>query len=89
MVLQSTIEVSFEFFDPNPKIDYHSIKLLFKQLFQRDVEQLCTHDLTELVLSQPMVGTTIKTDGLESDPMALFTVLNMHLHHVRVLHFLN
>ncbi|KAH9487283.1 Protein bcp1 [Psilocybe cubensis] len=77
----STVEVSFEFYDPNPKIDYHAIKLLFKQLFQRDVEQLHTHELTELVLSQPTVGTTIKTDGLESDPMALFTVLNMHLHH--------
>jgi len=27
------------------------------------------------------VGTTIKTDGIESDPLALLTVLNMHLHH--------
>ena len=40
------------------------------------------HELTELVLSQPTVGTTIKTDGIESDPYALLTVLNMHLHHV-------
>jgi len=40
------------------------------------------HELTELILSQPTVGTTIKTDGIESDPYALLTVLNMHLHHV-------
>jgi len=41
------------------------------------------NELAELILSQPTVGTTIKTDGIESDPFALFTVLNMHLHHVR------
>ena len=40
------------------------------------------HELTELILGQPLVGTTIKTDGIESDPLALLTVLNMHLHHV-------
>lgn len=27
------------------------------------------------------MGTTIKTDGLESDPYAVLTVLNMHVHH--------
>lgn len=30
------------------------------------------------------MGTTIKTDGAESDPYALLTVLNMHLHHVYI-----
>lgn len=40
------------------------------------------HELTELVLGQSTIGTTIKTDGTESDPYALLTVLNMHLHHV-------
>lgn len=44
------------------------------------------NELTELILSQPTVGTTIKTDGIESDPFALFTVLNMHLHHVRYMY---
>ncbi|KAF8907643.1 p21-C-terminal region-binding protein-domain-containing protein [Gymnopilus junonius] len=77
----SLVDVSFEFFDPNPNVDYHAIKRLLTQLFQRDAEQLHTHELTELVLAQPTVGTTIKTDGIESDPFALFTVLNMHLHH--------
>ncbi|KAJ7714191.1 hypothetical protein B0H16DRAFT_1235884, partial [Mycena metata] len=28
--------------------------------------------------SPPTVGTTIKTDGLESDPYNILTVLNMH-----------
>jgi protein BCP1 len=79
---QDLVDVSFDFFDPNPKVDYHAIKRLLSQLFQRDAEQLHTHELTELVLSQPTVGTTIKTDGIESDPYAILTVLNMHLHHV-------
>ncbi|KAF8169932.1 p21-C-terminal region-binding protein-domain-containing protein [Pholiota molesta] len=77
----SLVDVSFEFFDPNPKVDYHAIKRLLTQLLQRDAEQLYLNELTELILSQPTVGTTIKTDGIESDPFALFTVLNMHLHH--------
>ncbi|KAF9527065.1 p21-C-terminal region-binding protein-domain-containing protein [Crepidotus variabilis] len=76
------IDVEFDFFDPNPKVDYHAIKRLLGQLFQRDAEQLDTPELTELILAQPTVGTTIKTDGLESDPYALLTVLNMHLHHL-------
>ncbi|KAF8642846.1 hypothetical protein AX16_009354 [Volvariella volvacea WC 439] len=76
----SLVDVSFDFFDPNPKIDYHALKRLFSQLFQRDAELLNVHELTELVLSQPTVGTTIKTDGLESDPYAILTVLNMHVH---------
>jgi len=79
---QDLVDVSFDFFDPNPKVDYHAIKRLLSQLFQRDAEQLHMHELTELVLSQPTVGTTIKTDGIESDPYAILTVLNMHLHHV-------
>jgi protein BCP1 len=38
--------------------------------------------LAELILSQPLVGTTVKTDGRESDPYAFLTVLNMHVHEV-------
>jgi len=31
-------------------------------------------------LKQPLVGTTVKTDGKDSDPYAVLTVLNMHVH---------
>jgi protein BCP1 len=31
-----------------------------------------------------MVGTTVKLDGIDSDPYALLTVLNMHVHQVGV-----
>ncbi|KAF9446785.1 hypothetical protein P691DRAFT_707922 [Macrolepiota fuliginosa MF-IS2] len=77
----SLVNVDFDFFDPNPTIDYHAINRLLKQLFQRDAELFSTTELTDLILSQPTIGTTIKTDGIESDPYALLTVLNMHAHY--------
>jgi len=74
------IDVDFEFFDPNPQVDYHALKRLLRQLYQRDSELFHLHELAELILSQPLVGTTIKTDGRESDPYAFLTVLNVHVH---------
>ncbi|KAF8060830.1 p21-C-terminal region-binding protein-domain-containing protein [Lyophyllum atratum] len=77
----SLIDVDFDFFDPNPAVDYQALKRLLGQLFQRDADIFQLHELSELILSQPTVGTTIKTDGIESDPYAFLTVLNMHVHH--------
>lgn len=37
-------------------------------------------ELTDLILSQPALGSTVKTEGEESDPFAFLTVLNMHEH---------
>ncbi|KAJ4485309.1 p21-C-terminal region-binding protein-domain-containing protein [Lentinula aciculospora] len=76
----SMIDVDFDFFNPNPNIDYQAIKRLLVQLFQRDADTFHLHELTELILSQPTIGTTVKTDGQESDPYALLTVVNMHAH---------
>jgi protein BCP1 len=78
------VDVQFDFFDPNPKVDYQALKRLLMQLFQCDAERLHLNDLTDLILSQPTVGTTIKTDGIDSDPFAVLTVLNMHVHQVCV-----
>ncbi|KAF6751302.1 p21-C-terminal region-binding protein-domain-containing protein [Ephemerocybe angulata] len=77
----SLIDVSFDFLSPNPDVDYQAIKRLLGQLLGRDSEGFNLHELTELILSQPNIGSTIKTDGEESDPYALLTVLNMHIHH--------
>ncbi|KAF7297798.1 N-acetyltransferase domain-containing protein [Mycena kentingensis (nom. inval.)] len=76
----SFVDVDFEFFDPNPTVDYQAIKRLLSQLFQRDAERFDVSALVDLILAQPGMGTTIKTDGEESDPYALLTVLNMHVH---------
>ncbi|KAF9261954.1 hypothetical protein L218DRAFT_904817 [Marasmius fiardii PR-910] len=76
----SMINVDFDYFDPNPEVDYQAIKRLLGQLFQRDADVFHLHELTELVLGQAGIGSTIKTDGKESDPYALLTVLNMHVY---------
>nr|POE51835.1 protein bcp1 [Quercus suber] len=36
--------------------------------------------LADLILSQPLLGSTVKCDGNESDPYAFLTVLNLHQH---------
>ncbi|KAF9506975.1 hypothetical protein BS47DRAFT_1333573 [Hydnum rufescens UP504] len=53
---------------------------MLAQLFQADAELLHTHELAELIISQPLLGTTVKTDGIESDPYAFLTVLNLRQH---------
>ncbi|PSR71127.1 hypothetical protein PHLCEN_2v12973 [Hermanssonia centrifuga] len=79
----SLVDVDFEFFDPNPTVDYLALKRLATQLFQGDAEALQLQDLADWVLSQPQVGTTIKCDGKESDPYAFLTVLNLHVYQDR------
>lgn len=76
------MDVDFDFFDPHPDVDYLALKRLATQLFQADAESLHLNDLADLILSQPLVGTTVKCDGRESDPYAVLTVLNMHIHQV-------
>ncbi|KAI5120873.1 hypothetical protein M0805_008245 [Coniferiporia weirii] len=76
----SLIDVDFEFFDPNPAVDYLALKRLLTQLFQSDAELFALHDFADLVLSQPLLGTTVKIDGIEGDPYAYLSVLNMHAH---------
>ena len=56
------------------------------QLFQSDAEALKLEELTDLILAQPLLGTTVKTDGRESDPYAVLTVLNAHVHQVCTKH---
>ncbi|KAF7784835.1 hypothetical protein Agabi119p4_1000 [Agaricus bisporus var. burnettii] len=77
----SFINVDFDFFGPNPAVDFLAINRLLQQLFQWDAEIFDTNKLTDLILAQPGVGSTVKTDGEDSDPFALLTALNMHIHH--------
>ncbi|KAI0344208.1 hypothetical protein BDW22DRAFT_1355537 [Trametopsis cervina] len=79
----SLIDVEFDFFDPNPDVDYLAVKRLANQLWQGDAESMQLQDLADLVLSQPQVGTTVKCDGKESDPYAFLTVINIHVHQSR------
>lgn len=74
------LPVDFEMFDPQPAHDFHGLKTLLRQLFDIDNILFDISTLTELILSQPLVGTTVKVDTNESDPYAFLTVLNVNLH---------
>ncbi|THH10574.1 hypothetical protein EW145_g1221 [Phellinidium pouzarii] len=76
----SLIDVDFDFFNPNPAVDYLALKRLLIRLFQSDADFFSLNELAELILSQSTLGTSVKTDGIESDPYAYLSVLNMHVH---------
>ncbi|KAF2396517.1 hypothetical protein EJ06DRAFT_516018 [Trichodelitschia bisporula] len=74
------VDVDFEWFDPQPEVDFHGLKTLCRQLFDSDAEILDLSALSDLILSQPTLGSTVKVDGNETDPYAFLTVLNLHEH---------
>ncbi|KAF9437732.1 Mss4p nuclear export [Entomortierella beljakovae] len=76
---QDIINVDFEFFDPK-EIDFHAVKNLLAQYFASDSILFALSELSDIVVSQPNVGTTIKVNGEESDPFSILTVLNMNQH---------
>lgn len=77
------LDVDFEWFDPQPAIDFHGLKTLLRQLLDVDAQLFDLSALADLILSQPLLGSTVKVDGNESDPYAFLTVLNLHEHRVR------
>ncbi|KII91142.1 hypothetical protein PLICRDRAFT_37839 [Plicaturopsis crispa FD-325 SS-3] len=77
----SLIDVDFDYFDPSPTTDCAALKRMLIQLFgARDAETLGAHPLAELVLQEGKASTTIKTDGIESDPYAFISVLDLVAH---------
>lgn len=77
------VNVDFEWFDPQPAVDFHGLKTLLRQLLDVDAQLFDLSELTDLILSQPTLGSTVKVDGNETDPYAFLTVLNLQTHKVR------
>jgi len=77
---EDIINIDFEFFDPIVDIDWHATKRLLVQLFQWDADLFELHLLTDLILSQPLLGSTVKCYGRESDPYAFLSIINLHVH---------
>jgi hypothetical protein len=80
------LDVDFEFFEFKPDIDFHGLKSLCRQLFDIDAQLFDLSALVDLILSQTAIGSTIKCDGIESDPYAFLTILNLKEHQVRPIH---
>ena len=76
------VDVDFEWFDPQPDYDFHGIKTLLRQMLDIDAQMFDLSSLTDLILSQPLLGSTVKVDGNETDPYAFLTVLNIKQHPV-------
>jgi len=76
----SMLNVEFEWFDPQPAVDFHGLKTLLRQLFDADNQLFDLSELTDMILAQPTLGSTVKTEGNESDPFAFLTVINLHQH---------
>lgn len=76
------VNVDFEWFDPQPEHDFHGLKTLLRQLFDVDATLFDLSALANLILAQPLLGSTVKVDGNETDPYAFLTVLNLHAHRV-------
>ena len=74
---EETVNVDFDFFDLNPEVDFHATKNLLRQLFGDDAVEFDLSSLADLILNDNTVGTCIKTDGKESDPFALLSVINL------------
>jgi protein BCP1 len=51
-----------------------------RQLLDVDAQLFDLSALTDLILSQPTVGSTVKVDGEDTDPYAFLTILNLHEH---------
>ncbi|MCJ1245528.1 Mss4p nuclear export [Trapelia coarctata] len=74
------LDVDFEWFDPQPDVDFHGLKTLLRQLLDVDAQLLDMSALADLILSQPLLGSTVKVDGNETDPYAFLSVINLHEH---------
>lgn len=74
------LNVDFEWFDPQPAVDFHGLKTLLRQLLDIDNQLFDLSALADMILAQPLLGSTVKTDGNESDPFAFLSILNMHQH---------
>ncbi|EDU45652.1 BCIP domain containing protein [Pyrenophora tritici-repentis] len=71
------VNVDFEWFDPQPAVDFHGLKNLLRQLLDVDSQLFNLSELADIILSQPLLGSTVKVDGNETDPYAFLTVLNL------------
>ncbi|SPO05865.1 related to Protein BCP1 [Cephalotrichum gorgonifer] len=74
------VNVDFEWFNFDPEVDFHGTKTLLRQLLDVDAPLFDVSSLADLILSQPTVGSTVKTDGKESDAYALITALSLRTH---------
>ena|SRR6266480_4387254 len=81
------LNIDFEWFDPQPEHDFHGIKSLLQQLFDIDAHLFELSALADLILAQPLLGSTVKigdeeTPAHATDAYAFLSVINLQEHQV-------
>lgn len=74
---EEIVNVDFDYFDLDEQVDFHATKNFIRQLYGDDSTELDVTGLADLILTKNSIGTTIKTDGKESDPFAMLSVVNL------------
>lgn len=72
--------MDFEWFNFDPEVDFLGIKTLLRQLLDVDANLFNMSALSDLVLSQPTIGSTIKVDGKATDAYSMLTAVNTFVH---------
>ncbi|QPG76338.1 hypothetical protein FOA43_003724 [Brettanomyces nanus] len=72
-----TVNVDFDFFNLDPKADFSATKNFLRQLFQGDSLLFPLSEMADILLSTNQVGTTVKTDGKDSDPFSIISVTGL------------
>ena len=75
-----TVDVDFEWFNFDANVDFKGIRALLRQLFDVDNELIDMSALSDLVIAQNTIGSTVKVDSKENDPYCFLTVLNLKDH---------
>ncbi|CAK9784031.1 hypothetical protein CC85DRAFT_281945 [Cutaneotrichosporon oleaginosum] len=80
----SMIDVDFDFMNLNPDVDQIALKRLLRQTLSHDQHLVDVHPLADLILTEGTrlkAGSTIKTEGEESDPWCLLAAVDVNRCH--------
>lgn len=74
---EDILNVDFDYFDLNENVDFLALKNFLAQLFGDDASLFDLSSLADLTLTKGVAGSAIKTEGKESDPFALLSVVSL------------
>lgn len=73
------VDVDFDFFN-FCDIDFKALGLLLRQLFSHDASEFDFSGLSDFLIADNALGSTVKTDGEQSDPYAFCAMINLAEH---------
>ncbi|KAJ2905414.1 Protein BCP1 [Zalerion maritima] len=74
------VNVDFEWFNFDADIDFKGVRSLLRQLLDVDNELIDVSTLSDVIVAQNTIGSTVKVDSKENDPYCFLTALNLKMH---------